>query len=576
MPAAIRKQTHNPTFYIGDTAERKSLGYQTHPAGISRGTVIALHLALGIRYNAWHDMKSSPEIKFQLAILAESPAPMDGLGDIGSIEWLGCKQTGEFSFDFCKGDVIISSVNLEEARFDLPNLLGVIVVGTENTFEAIKNKWSSGLPSLKMTFRRIPKWDNNDILHATIECIADDLAFHRRHSGRAVLELATYRREFDRLQRCFSRLEEYVGSRSFQCPIEIFEYPPNSVSATGTSGKRRLDDVTGSVGHSLIQYLPVNSLGLSSFSIHISAKPETGAEPLRIKLKVIETQHIFGTWSIEAGEERKGWVELALQSAIDEPALSLEIIVEWPRDNWGLALGPPHPYKEFCARTEAGEHLRAPISLRVFSSLPGVRVPATTTAIRPIDAPHLLSEFIPYDVYEAVSQVIPQVQDNKPTLVFYDRDIGCITVHPHIGGLTAGRMNVVVPKHAWRISAQIHLAHERASPTQFGLMVCAPRDESGELARLVHPDVSTPAFSGWKSVSALETKSVSVLLAASQEERPALYLVTRQAPDLSSDFAWARFSKLEFNILPESLIAEKETDELAPVAGDSYMPARNT
>lgn len=510
-------------------------------------------------------MKSSLGTKFQVAILAESPDRADELSDIAPIEWLLCKQTGDHIFGFYKGDAVVSSVNLENALFDLPNLLGIIVVGTVETFEAIKSKWNSALPSAEITFKRIPKWECKDILCASLECMADDLSLEREHGGRAALELATYRREFDRLQYRFSRFEEYISRQSLQRPTEIFEYPPDSLTVTETSGRAQSGEATVQADRCLIQELPVNSCGFSSFSIYVSAKPEAGAKPLRVKLKAIETGHILGEWSIGADQVRVGWIELALSHAIDEPALSLVIMVEWPSDatGWALALGPPHPYKEFCARTEGDEHLRSPLAMRVFGSLPGVRVSATTKAIRPIDAPHALAKFIPYEAYAAVVQVLPPAQENKLPLVSYDREIGCITVHPHVGGLTVARMSVVVPKHSWRVSAQIYLAHERASPTQFGLLICAPRDENKELVRLSQLDTPSPSFSGWKALSPLETKSISLLL-ATPEEQLLIYLVTRQAQDLSADFAWARFSKLEFNILPPAMTEKNKTDKIAP------------
>lgn len=520
-----------------------------------------------------NDMESPPRIKFQIAILAEAPDGMEELSDMAPVEWLFCKKTGS-SFDFYKGNAIASSINLENACFDLQNLLGIIVVGSTEAFATIQSNWTSKLPSLGIAFRRTSRWDSNAILCAAVECMADVLTLQRSHSGRAALDLATYRREFERLQHSFSRLEEYIGHRSFQRPTEIFEYPPDTATATETTGRARPEDVPG--GRCLIQYLPVDSLGVSSFSIYISAKPESATGPLRIQLKAIETEHIFGLWSINAAVTPIGWVQFSLNYAIDDPALSLVIVVQWPDESgWGLALGPPHPHREFCARTETGDPLRAPIGLRIFSSLPGVRVSATTTAIRPINAPEVLAEFIPYEVYGTVAQVSPPVQDDKSILVSYGQDIGCITVHPRVGGLTVARMNVVVPKHTWGLSAQIHLAHERASPTQFGLMVCAPTNESRELLRLGQLDTSSPTFSGWKTLSSLETKSISVLLPASREERLSIYLVTRQAPDLSPDFAWARFSKFEFSVLPKLLIGENETHELAS-GGDSCMPARNT
>jgi hypothetical protein len=515
-------------------------------------------------------MNSPFETKFQLAILAED-ARMDGLGNTAPVEWLFCKQTGEDIFDFYHGDAAVSSLNLADARFDLPNLLGIIVVGSAEEFDAIKSRWNSALPSAEMKFRRISRWNSSDILYAALECIAETLSFERRQSGRAALELATYRREFDRLQHSFSRLEEYVGRQSFPQAIEIFEYPPDSVSATETSGSGRLDDVSASMSRSLIQDLPVDSCGLSGFSIHISAKPEAGADPLRVKLKAIETERVFAEWSIGSDPARVGWVELALNYALDQSALSLVVIVEWPADSsgWALSLGPPHPYKEFCARTDAGDHLGSPLALRVFGSLPGVRVAATTSAIRPLNAPDAMAEFVPYEAYGKVVQVVPPPQDNKATLVSYDHDIGCITVHPRVGGLTVARMSVVVPRHAWRISAQIQLAHERSSPTQFGLMVCAPRDENRELARLSQAASASPSFSGWKTLSSLDMRSISLILAASREEQLSLYLLTCQAPDVSPDFAWARFSKFEFNVLPAYMVGEGETDKLSPATADS-------
>jgi hypothetical protein len=521
-------------------------------------------------------MKSTLEPKFQFAVLVESPNLMGGLRDTDSIEWFYCKQTGDYLFDFYQGNALVSSINLEKARFDLQNLVGIIVVGSPDAFEAIRNNWRSRLPAAGLAFKQISEVSGEAVRSAALECMAEALTTHRNHAGRAALELATYRREFERLQHNFARVEEYVGRQSFQRPTEVFEYPPDLVTATEGDGRARLDNVAAGGSLSLSQYLPVDSLGLSSFSIYISAKPDAAAEPLQVKIKAIETGHIFGAWSIFPGKVREGWVELALENAIDEPALSLFLIVEWPLLNsgWALSLGPPHPYKEFCACDEAGEHRGAPIALRIFSSLPGVRVAATTTAIRPTDASHVTTEFIPYEVYESVIQVAPPLQDNKPPLVSYGQDIGCITVHPGGSGPTVGRINIAVPKQAWGISAQIHLAHERASPTQFGLMVCASRDESKELARLEHLDRPSRTFSGWKTLSALERKSITLLLPNAPEERLSIYLMTRQAPDISPDFAWARFTKLEFNVLPKSTVVDKEGGEWASVTGEEVPASR--
>lgn len=531
-------------------------------------TTNSYNLAPEILYNANLPMSSFPQTKFQVAVLAESPDQIGGLRDSDSIEWLFCKRAGDLLFDFYRGDTLISSIDLERTRFDLQSLLGIIVVGSADTLDAIKNSWNSWLPAVELVFKLVPEGDSGAILSAALDCISEVLASQRCHSGRTALDLATYRREFERLQHNFVRLEEFVGRQSYKRPTEIFEYSPDSVSATEASSRTRLDNVADATGVLLTQYLPVDSLGLSSFSIHISAKPDASAEPLLVKLKAIETGHVFAAWSIPASDVRVGWVELALDHAIDDSALSITAIVEWPQTGgWALSLGPPHPYREFCARTGAGQYLGAPLGLRVFSSLPGVRVTPTTTAIRPMNASQVPAEFVPYEVYEDITQVSPRVRDGEATLVSYERDSGCITVHPGNSGLTIARMSIAVPKNAWGISAEIHLAHERANPTQFGLLACPSRDESKELSRLDHLEAGSRTFSGWKSLAALEKRSISLVLAPPVEERLSVYLVTRQDRELSPDFAWARFSKLAFNTLPVPLILD-EANEPAPIAAE--------
>ncbi len=494
------------------------------------------------------DMKAPSETTFQIAVLIQSPDELKALPGAGGIEWMYCKQSRDYSFEFYKGEEMVSSFDLEDWRLDLPNLLGIIVVGPADLFETIRYQWISKLPAAGVAFKHIPEFDEKAILSSAIECFAENLQSQRSHAGRAALDLAAYRSEFERLQHSFSRLEEHVTRQTFQRAAEIFEYPPTSATASGNSP--------------VIQYLPVDSYGFSGFAVHVATKPAE-AQPLRVTLRAIETGTLFGVWEIGA-EVANGWVELALNRAIDEPALTLEAVFELAHNGggWALSLGPPHPYAAFRARAESGSYLDAPMALRIFNAAPGVRVGATTGAIRPIDAPQPRAEFIPYEVYGTVTQVAPPVEDERPALVAFDREIGCITVHPRKGGsVTAARIDVAVPKDAWQVAAQIHLAHERSSTTHFGLLVCPPRDGSLQLARLDRLDAPSTTFSGWKSLSPLEKKTISVPVSASREERLSVFLVTRLSPEASPDFAWARFAMFEFSILPKPLADRNGTGD---------------
>jgi hypothetical protein len=520
------------------------------------------------RHHQTNTMKPIPVTTFQLAVLDGPHFQADEYDNIVSIEWLSVKQISDYLFEFYQGDVLTSSVDLDNPLFDLSSLLGILVVGDTDRFEAIVAAWKSKLPSLSIAFKRLAEGSPDTILRASLDCLAENLVSARRHGGQAALDLAVYRREFDRLQSAFSRLEEYVGQQSFQSTTEVFEYPPDSAIGGGGAVSQSGNGRARILG-ALVQYLPVDSLGVSGLSIHIHAKPDPPVEPLRIRLRAVETGQIFGVWNIDPVEVSGGWVELALTHAVSEPALSLEVIIEWPAETsgWSLSLGPLHPHKEFAARTDAGETLGSPVALRIYKGLPGVRVPATTTAIRPMNAPPVLTELVPRDIYSTVEQILPDPNSVAPPLVSYDSNIKCITVHPHRGGLmTVARMNVAVPKRAWRVSAQIHLAHEQANCTQFGLMICASTESSSALDNLKQLDAAAPAFSGWKSLAPLDSKRIGALIEPSDEECFSLYLLTRQAPDSSPDFAWARFDRFEFNILPASP-AEETT---ATKSGSSY------
>lgn len=507
------------------------------------------------------DMRN--EIEFQFAVLAETSDHMQELPHPDRIEWLFCKRAGEDSCDFYQHDAIVASVNLETPRFDLHNLLGIIVVGSTGAFETFQQRWNAALPSSAIRFMHVPEFDPLAILSAALECLAGDLTQHRRHSGRAALDLACYRREFDRLQASFRRLEEYVARQSLQVASEIFEYPPDPVAVANSQTVSQSGDP--SVTSSLLQYVPVDSFGASSFSVYIRAKPESTAGLLRITLKAIETGRTYGTWSLTSVDAAIGWIELALDYAIDESAVSLVISVNWPADtsDWSLALGPPHPYIEFRAYTETGRYLAAPLALRVFSGLPGARVQPVTSAIRPIDAPHALTQFLPYESYSKIAQVLPRLNNGSAASVSYDPVIGCVTVHPRKGGLiTIGRMDVGVPKQAWRISAQIRLAHELASPTQFALMIDSPNDSDPDLEALEQMTTASPGFSGWHVLSAFAQGEIAALIAPAHPDRLSMYLMTRQAADSNPDFGWARFSKFEFDILPLSSSTEKLAEAL--------------
>ena len=136
-------------------------------------------------------------------------------------------------------------------------------------------------------------------------------------------------------------------------------------------------------------------------------------------------------------------------------------------------------------------------------------------------------------------------------LVVYDPDAEFIQVHPSgPGKVTAAQMIVTPPIPAWRLSACTQLAHEKANPTDFALLVCAEGEPPPNFTRLAKSEEAQPGFSGWHTLGPLQNGMLSVLLSGTPNERLSVYLLTKQKG--TAEFAWARFSGLQLHLGPPS------------------------
>jgi hypothetical protein len=116
--------------------------------------------------------------------------------------------------------------------------------------------------------------------------------------------------------------------------------------------------------------------------------------------------------------------------------------------------------------------------------------------------------------------------------------------------MTVARLDLTAPAGAWRLSAQIALEHELAKPVEFALLALSWTVNANEATLFASLDEDSPTFSGWLGLTALQKKRISVFLPTIEGGGLSIYLLTRQAPDTSADFAWARFTAFEFNSQP--------------------------
>ena len=205
-------------------------------------------------------MTTPSDSRFQLAVVSPVDVPLEELPGLGHIEWLICKRKGDHCLEFCNSRVTVASLDFDKARFDLPNLLAVFVIGTEAECRALQDRWTACFPNVTVDFHCLAEFEANSLATAAIACLAGHLARQRTLSGRAALDLAVYRREFERLQRSFGSLEHYVGEYSLQKLRILFEYP--SGTAAFIHGAQESAEPGTSDGNLLCveQHLPLDSL----------------------------------------------------------------------------------------------------------------------------------------------------------------------------------------------------------------------------------------------------------------------------------------------------------------------------
>jgi hypothetical protein len=474
----------------------------------------------------------------QIALIGAGIDDLVALEGARSVDWLACRPQSGQQYDFLRGGEKILTLDMSRPVCGLPDLIAVFGVSGTANLAGLQSAWQASDMPLDVAFESIEDGDPNTILSRALYHVGRVMSVQMRHAGRMALELATYRREFERMQHSFAALEGYVAALDLIRPRDVFDYPRSAASHVPCDGSVR-------------QLLPLNSLGIAGISVAFAATPGRPGEKLAAVLSVIETGATLASWSLDPLGTPAGWTTLSLDRAIDEMALSLVLTIHGGPgcEGWRLLLGPPHPYSEFCATTGSGESLGAPMAMRVTATLPGTRVSAADGSVRPDGAPPPATYPVAAAVYETVSEVFPPFAANAGTSVHYNDELGFIQVHPRgSGAVTVARLLIAPPENTWRLSAVVCLGHEEANPTQFGILVRVAVGEDGEVADVAD---GAPGFSGWLTVTAMEQRGLSVVFPPECGDLLAVYLLTRQVG--GAEFAWARFSDMRFHALPGSV-----------------------
>jgi hypothetical protein len=485
-----------------------------------------------------------------IAVLGATREEIAALPLLEGVVWILCKPISPGIHEFWRDDLRLAQVDFTEARWDLPELIAIVGRADDATFKLLKVAWAERLAAKALIFLPAPDLAPATVMAAAIEALSERLIAQQVHCARFALDLATYRDEFDRLEYGFAALEAYVIETGIETPRALFSYPvgAGSVDLASYAG----EGLAQGADRTLAQVLPVNSIGVSGMEICLSSVPPQGSPSLGIRLRIVETGKIAAIWRLDPAETRVGWTSLRLDRAIDEIALTLVLEITWPADRpgWRVDLGAPNPNPIMCARPGNARPLPAPIAMRILGSVPGM-MPKTVANLVPPAAPRHPSTIpVPLSAYESVTTIGGDAAEGI-SLVVYDQDAAFIQVHPNGPGTVTVAQIIVMPQiPAWRLSAHIHLAHENANLTDFGILVREEGEPLPDFADLAKDMGGQPGFSGWHSLAPLEHGALSVLLPSLSLHGLNVFLLTKQTG--THEFAWARFSDLRLHLGPPS------------------------
>jgi|GEM_PF-5543646 len=355
--------------------------------------------------------------------------------------------------------------------------------------------------------------------------------------------LAILRRNHEEVLERFAELESSSELTATPKLILKLNYPPSHDQINLQASD---SDRPGSARR-IRQTLTTFASGLACIEFKVGTLQVATGARVRVALFLGASPIAHATWNITAGRLRASWVTLRLERAVTtrEQEASVEFTLEGHEGALlPLALSWPNPLTEFCAVRQDGSVLSAPLALKVWGTTPGVAVAvreaagkpdtkgsaAETTTVKPVRfalAAHELEDvqlFAPTDI---------TVDSNLVEFRPGNRDI---LVHPIKGRTMIAIIRDINVLEVQSLSAIVVVDHKDALPVEFGLSIVAHRS--------IHSAVET-LIKHWTVVEPQTYTEVP----GSVEMAPGvpfdLLLATRMLDNAATDFAWARFKRIE-------------------------------
>ena len=374
-----------------------------------------------------------------------------------------------------------------------------------------------------------------------------------RYSASITSELAILRRERETLLENYRALEDAFQARNWEPVSEIFSHDPHA------------DPKDEGIGPLLAtafveQLLPVSSLGVAGFALHLHAVPRTSGE-LVVALSYLESGEGVAEWTVPYAQLVPTWNFFSLPRACGGGARTLRLRMSTTGpETVGLSLGYPIAGERYSARSEL-QHpdldLR-PLAFKVFAGLPGVKPAAAPNMIAPsslLEGQYTVDYRLAVDTLSqiadvSVTPIVPEFQ----TVRFLEHE-HAIVCHPLPSGISAGAVARAVEPGTISFSASAIIDHPQGQPAAVSFLL-APENSNArsEVAELARKGAAKPSafFSGWREVSSSQAININIQLEEPVRGPMDLMILSRAVTD-SVDFSWLKVSG--FRLVKQSMEA---------------------
>lgn len=307
-------------------------------------------------------------------------------------------------------------------------------------------------------------------------------------------------------------------------------------------------------GEALVQQLPVGAASISAVDIWLPNGQRAALSGLECRLLCASGQGHTLLATPALGGLDAGWVRFSLPAPLQVPEQDCALRLSWRgTDDFVMGLGNAVPDRRFAAHLDSGETQDHVLALRVWKSLPGVRLPEPAPSLggegpAPLDDAGFLS---PSDLPRPELFASPPLVDDHVSASFWENE-DAIMVHPSRHGPVCAVIRDVELPALSHLSALVNVGHPRSPSLNFSVGV-APHgavDEDGYWQRRMGPWVHGLPPHGWSQAHCIPVEPIV--------GRADILLAVSLASDRPNDLSWGLFRGFR--------IALRNTDSLALAA----------